>query len=175
MVEGRVVRRSIAVLTTNERKQMSNLKEKLEQANKKVEKQRAERRARVIKGSHLTDTFVKLATDAGCDVRPNTGFHVIVGRYGKGRRIYVAKRGGIVDLLGFSVDHPAIRQVSKEEAQAKHMGKVQGRFLLDGPDEQIVEAFTAAVNCLNEERTEPVKPPRAKKVAAPTTETQPTA
>lgn len=154
---------------------MSNLKEKLEQANKKVEKQRAERRARVIKGSHLTETFVKLATDAGCDVRPNTGFHVIVGRYGKGRRIYVAKRGGIVDLLGFSIDHAAVRQISKEEAQAKHMGKVQGRFNLDLADGDVLEAYAQAVSKLNEERVEPVKPPRAKKTPpAESTETQAT-
>lgn len=106
----------------------------------------------MIKGSHLTDTFVQLATNAGCDVRPNTGFHVIVGKYGKARRIYVAKRGGIVDLLGFSIEHPEVRQITREEAQAKHMGKVQGRFLLAGDDQTIIDAFTQSLARLNEEK-----------------------
>lgn len=128
---------------------MSDLKQKLEKANAKAETQKAERRARSVKGSHLTEQFVKMAQDAGCTVRENTGFHVIVGAAGKSLRIYVARRGGIVDFLGFSVQDPAVRQVSKEEAKAKHMGRVEGRMNLELTDDEVLAAFALALEVIN--------------------------
>lgn len=128
---------------------MADLKTKLAEANKKAEAQKAERRARVVKGSHLTQKFVDLAREAGCDIRENTGFHVITGKAGKALRIYVARRGGIVDLLGFSVQDPAVRQISKDEAKAKHMGRVQGRLDLDKSDEDVLKAYGEAIRLIN--------------------------
>jgi hypothetical protein len=128
---------------------MADLKKKLMEANQKAEEQKAERRARVVKGSHLTQKFVDLAREAGCDIRDNTGFHVITGKAGKALRIYVARRGGIVDLLGFSVQDPAVRQISKEEAKAKHMGRVEGRLDLDKTDDEVLNAYASALKVIN--------------------------
>ena len=128
---------------------MATLQEKLAQANQKAETQKAERRARVVKGSHLTEQFVNLARNANCDIRENNGFHVITGVAGKSKRIYVAKRGGIVDLLGFSVVDEAVVQITPEVAKAKHMGRVQGRLNMDVGDESLLTAFTAAVAVLS--------------------------
>jgi hypothetical protein len=140
-----------------------NLTEKLVEANKKAENQKAERRARTVKGSHLTKTFIDLAVAAGVDVRENTGFYVLQGVAGKALRIYVAKRGGIVDLLGFTVAGPAVRQVSKDEAKAKHMGRVQGRLNLELSDDSIIAAYREAVKLI----TTPVavvEKPKARKL-----------
>lgn len=145
---------------------MADLKAKLAEANKKAEAQKAERRARVVKGSHLTQKFVDLAKEAGCDVRENTGFHVITGKAGKSLRIYVARRGGIVDLLGFSVQDPAVRQIPKEEAKAKHMGRVQGRVDLDKTDEEVLRAYGEALKLIN-------VPAPAKKAPEPKVEDDP--
>lgn len=174
--------------TDNKEKYMSDLKSKLEQANKKAETQKAERRARVVKGSHLTEKFIELATEAGCDIRQNTGFHVIVGKAGKSLRIYVAKRGGIVDLLGFSVQDEAVTQISKELAKEKHMGRVEGRLDLEKSDEAVLNAFRQALAVINVPA--PVAEPKVKRerkakteattapvvpVTAPAVEAQPTA
>lgn len=142
---------------------MSDLKQRLEQANTKAETQRKERRARVVKGSHLTDQLVKIGKDAGLTMRENTGFYVFSGKAGKNVRIAIAKRGGVVDFLSFSVDSTAVKQVSKEEAAAKHLGRVEGRIAFDGTDEETIAAFTKAVWVLNTERAEPVKAPKTPK------------
>ena len=128
---------------------MSDMTEKLAEANKKAENQKAERRARTVKGSHLTQAFVQLATEAGADIRENTGFYVIVGKSGKSQRIYVAKRGGIVDLLGFTLTDAAVRQISREEAKEKHMGRVQGRLNLELSDADILSAFKGALKVIS--------------------------
>jgi hypothetical protein len=146
---------------------MSDLKEKLEQANKKAETQRKERRARVVKGSHLTEQLVTIGKDAGLTMRENTGFYVFSGKAGKNVRIAIAKRGGVVDFLSFSVESPAVRQVSKQEAQDKHLGRVEGRIAFDGTDEETIAAFKQAVTVLDTERPEPVatpKPPRTPRI-----------
>lgn len=140
---------------------MSDLKQKLEQANKKAETARKERRARVVKGSHLTEQLVQLGRDAGLNVRENTGFYVLSGKAGKNVRIAIAKRGGVVDFLSFTVSSPAVRQVSREEAQQKHLGRVQGRIAFDGTDEETVAAFKQALVVLNTEAKVEEKAPKA--------------
>lgn len=153
-----------------------SLQEKLEQANKKAEAQKAERRRKTVKGSHLVEKFVAAAKEAGCDLRENNGFHVIVGKAGKSLRIYVAKRGGIVDLLGFTVQDPAVRQISKAEAKEKHMGRVEGRLEMERTDEEILAAFNLALGVINVPA--PVVEPKAKrerKAKAPAVETSVTA
>lgn len=154
---------------------MSELQDKLAEASEKAIKQKKERRARVIKGSNLTEQLVALAKGAGLEVRENTGFFVFSGPAGKNVRIAVAKRGGIVDLLSFSVDSPAVRQVSKEEAEAKHLGRVQGRITFDAPDDVTLAAFAQAVTVLNVPSTEPVKTPRVPRVPKAVTPAAPEA
>ena len=145
---------------------MSDLKEKLAKANEKATEQKAERRARVVKGSHLTEQLVQLGKDAGLTLRENTGFYVFSGKAGKNVRIAVAKRGGVVDFLSFSVTSPAVRQVTREEAAQKHLGRVQGRIAFDGTDEETITAFKAAVEVLNTEAKVEEKPAKEKKVKA---------
>ena len=136
---------------------MSDLKAKLAEASEKAVKQKKERRARVVKGSHLTDTLVGIAKEMGLNIRENTGFYVVSGPAGKNVRIAIAKRGGIVDFLSFTIDTPAVRQVSKEEAVEKHLGRVQGRIAFDSSDEETLEAFRNAVQVLLIPAPEPVK------------------
>ncbi len=138
---------------------MSDLKQKLADANKKAETQKKERRSRVVKGSNLTEQLVQLGRDAGLSVRENTGFYVLSGPAGKNVRVAIAKRGGVVDFLSFTVSSPAVRQVSREEAQQKHLGRVQGRIAFDGTDEETVAAFRLAVAVLN--TPAPVAEPKA--------------
>lgn len=160
-------------MSLQEKLNEQNAAEKLVQANEKAENQRKERRRKTVKGSHLTDTFVKLAEEAGCDLRTNNGFHVIVGKAGKSLRIYVAKRGGIVHLLGFSVNDPACRVVSKEEAKEKHMGRVQGELTLDKTDDEVLAAFRQALTVINTPLPEAPKKerkPRKAKATEATTE-----
>jgi hypothetical protein len=138
---------------------MSNFKELLEKASQKAIAAKAERRHRTIKGSHLTDRLLEAARVAGMEIRENSGFNVISGKAGKSVRIYVAKRGGLVDLLGFTIQDPAVIQISKEEAKLKHMGRVEGRLNFDKTDEEIVAVFGLALERLNVPG--PVETPKA--------------
>ena len=142
---------------------MSDLQAKLAEASEKAVKQKKERRARVVKGAHLVDTLVSIAKNAGLNIRENTGFYVVSGPAGKNVRIAIAKRGGVVDFLSFTVNSEAVRQVSKEEAAEKHLGRVQGRIAFDASDELTLAAFNTAVNVLLEPAKEPVKQPKAPK------------
>ena len=141
---------------------MSDLKQKLAEAGEKAVKQKKERQARAVKGAHLTEQLVQIARDAGLSIRENTGFFVISGPAGKNVRIAVAKRGGIVDFLSFTVNSPAVRQISREEAAEKHLGRVQGRIAFDGTDEETIQAYNEAVNVLLVPEQEPVKSPKVK-------------
>lgn len=145
-----------------------SLKEKLEQAANKAVTQKAERRAKVVKGSHLTEQFIALATVAGLTVTESKSkaFQVITGAAGKARRIYVATRGGTVDFSGFTVEDEGVTQISEEQAKEMHLGLVRGRIDFDATDEQILSAFRTALVFVNEEVQKPVKvkEPRAPRV-----------
>ena len=147
---------------------MSDLKTKLAEASEKAVTQRKERRARVVKGSHLVEQLVQLAKDKDLSIRENTGFYVVSGPAGKNVRIAIAKRGGIIDFLAFTVDVQAVRQVTKEEAEAKHLGRVQGRIAFDGTDEETLEAYRAALEVLlvpEPPKAKPVRIPKVPRVA----------
>ena len=148
---------------------MSDLKAKLEQANEKVVKAKAERTAKVVKGAHLTEQFLSLATEAGLTVTPSKSgaFNVITGAAGKARRIYVSTRGGTVDFSGFTVETDAVNQISEEEAKAKHLGAVRGRINFNASDEDILAAYNQALTVTNTalpEKEKPVKTPRVPKI-----------
>lgn len=72
--------------------------------------------------------------------------HKIVGA-SAGRRIYLFKNQLRADLSGFSVDHPAVRKISDDEARDMHLGKVRGQLLFDDRDEALA-AFSAALTAL---------------------------
>lgn len=53
--------------------------------------------------------------------------HKIVGK-GRDRRIYLFKAQVRVDLSGFTVSDPAVRQISEREARDMHLGSVRGQI-----------------------------------------------
>jgi hypothetical protein len=128
--------------------------QKLKKAGKKAEAQKAARRERTVKGSHLLPQL--LATDriSGLTTEDKSGFTKIVGKQ-KGRAIYVAKKGGRVDLSGFTVESPAVAQITEEEARQKHLGKVRGQLDFNAADDAVLAAYDQALEVLAEEPAEP--------------------
>lgn len=118
--------------------------EKLQAAGEKAEKQKAERQARVVKGSHLLQGMLDAATAAGCTAEDMSGFTKLT-LASKEKRVLIAKKGGRVDLSGFTVDAPAIRQITEADARAKHLGKVRGQIDFEKSDDEVMSAFNAAL------------------------------
>jgi len=138
---------------------------KLKAAGEKAETAKAIRRERVVKGSHLTTTLLDQAKAAGVLAEEKSGF-VKLSAGVKGKNLYIAKKGGRVDLSGFTVEAAAVRQVSETEAKEKHLGKVRGQLDFEQADEAVLAAFTAAVGELKTPNPDaPVKGPRAKKLS----------
>lgn len=157
--------------TSEDRK--AEMTEKLKESGKRVEAAAAQRRERTVKGAHLLGRLLEAISASGNVLTENTGFHVVKG-VAKGRIVYLAKKGGRADLNGFTLDHPAIRQISEEEAKTKHLGKVRGTVDFDTPDEAVLEAFGLALAALTEVTEEPAKPvPAPKKTKAPKDEESP--
>jgi len=134
----------------------TEMTEKLMAAGEKAETQKQARRERVVKGAHLLPQLKDLATAAGLNVEEKSGF-LKVSAGVKGKNVYLAKKGGRVDLSGFSVEAAAIRQISEQEAREKHLGKVRGQLDFNQSDEQVLEAFTAALKEVAV-RAEPAEP-----------------
>lgn len=155
------------------------MKEKLQAAGKKAEKDSAQRRATAVKGSHLLPALREAAEKASLKIEEKSGFLKITGA-AKGRTVYVARKGGRVDLSGFTVDQPAVRQVSEDEAKEKHLGKVRGQLdFQNATDEAIMKAYGAALVVLGEATPEapkaekPAKEPKAPKAAKSKSEKAP--
>lgn len=66
---------------------------------------------------------------------------------GAGRRIYLFRSQLRVDLSGFTLDHPGVRQISELEARDMHLGKVRGQVMFDDRDVAFA-AFQAALEQL---------------------------
>lgn len=117
---------------------------KLKAAGKKAEAQKAERRARTVKGSHLLETLEARARAAGLNVETQSGYLKVTGPT-KGLRIYIAKKGGKVFLNGFSVTAPAILPISEEDAKQRHMGRVKAELDFNQPDDAVLASYDVAV------------------------------
>lgn len=152
--------------------------ETLVAAGQKAEQAKAERRERTVKGAHLLNTLKETAEKAGLEIVEKSGFFQILGA-SKGRRVYLAKKGGRVDLSGFSVEDEAITQISETEARDKHLGKVRGMLNFDCSDEQVLAAYGLALTKLAEVVEEapkaapvakPAKAPKAAKEETPAAE-----
>lgn len=143
------------------------LKEKLEAAGQKAQDQKEERRARAVKGSHLTEEIAKLVADSGLKTKDNTGFTIVFGN--NGRKLCVAKKGGRIDVSGFDLVHDAVTLISADDAKAKHLGKVRGQVDFDKGDEEVLAAVRTGVAALQEPEVEKQKPaakPKKEKKAA---------
>lgn len=137
--------------TKMDNKNDNEMAEKLKAAGEKAEKQKAVRRERQVRGSHLVKTsegvdgpLVTKPRDAGLEVDEKSGFLKITGAT-KGRAIYVAKKGGRVDLSGFTVQASAVKQITEEEARDKHLGKVRGQLDFTQADADVLAAFDLAL------------------------------
>ncbi len=128
---------------------MSELEKKLKQAGEKAEKQEKERQARQVRGSHLTEQFMQAIQAAGLTTTDKTSYVQVTGAAGKSAKVYMAKKGGRVDFSGFTVEGPAVVQISAEEAKAKHLGRVRGTIDFDAADGEILRAFRKALTVVN--------------------------
>lgn len=151
---------------------------KLAKAGKKAEAEVAERRARVVKGSHLLAQITDLVTKSGLKTKENTGFLIVFGDESNGRKICIAKKGGRIDISGFEMQHPIVISISAEEAKEKHLGKVRGQIDFDKSDDEVLGAVSDVLGSLAEKvaKPEPEKKARAAKKddedPAPITEQQ---
>lgn len=121
--------------------------EKLAAAGEKAKAAKAARTIKVVKGANLNPQFLELAKTAGAKVEEKSGFYKITTEV-KGKAMYLARKGGRVDLSGFTVTNDSVVQISEEEAQAKHLGKVRGQlnFELAGDgDAALLGAFSAGL------------------------------
>ena len=151
----------------------TEMAEKLAAAGEKAEQAKAARRERVVKGSHLLPKLLEQATAAGLNLDEMSGFTKLTGP-DKRKRVLVAKKGGRVDLSGFTVEAAAIKQISEQEARDKHLGKVRGQIDFNKADDEVLAAFSAACTELKNSVAPAVKEkkeePEAAPEAAPTTE-----
>jgi len=122
----------------------TEMAEKLAAAGEKAEAQKAARRERVVKGSHLLPKLKELATAAGLETKENSGFLKVNGGV-KGKNVLIAKKGGRVDLSGFTVEADAVKQLSETEAREKHLGKVRGQIDFNKTDDEVLASFSAAL------------------------------
>jgi hypothetical protein len=146
---------------------LAEMADTLKAAGKKAVIENAARREHQVKGSHLLETLKNKAVAAGLTIVDQTSFLKITGT-SKSKRVYVAKKGGRVDLNGFTVESPAVRQMSEEEAKEKHLGNVRGQLDFEQPDGLVLEAYDAALAVL----LAPAPEVQAPKAQAPVPEVQ---
>lgn len=79
-------------------------------------------------GDERVASLLAVAAELGLLVEGAGGFHKVTGA-AKGRCVYLAVRGGRIDISGFTVDHPAVAQVSEEQARDRRLGRVRGQVL----------------------------------------------
>lgn len=120
--------------------------QKLRHVAERVVGETKERRAKVVRGSHLVDEMLATAVARGLPTDDKSGFVMIGGP--KGPRVYLAKKGGRADLSCFCIAHPGVREISEEEAREKHLGKVRGQIDFDRPDADVMEAWSAVLDAL---------------------------
>lgn len=139
------------------------MKKRLLAAGKLVEADAKQKRERSVKGSHLTQALTDKAKAAGLVTEDKSGFLKILKAKG-GPTVYVAHKGGRVDLSGFTFEHEAVRQISEEHAKEKHLGKVRGTLDFDKSDDLVLAAFDMALETLSAYQP---PPPKAIKAPAP--------
>lgn len=137
-------------MSDNNQNNSSDMATKLKAAGEKAERQKAQRRERAVKGSHLLPALTEKPKAAGLTTEEKSGFLKVTGTI-KGRTVYVARKGGRVDLSGFTVDAPAVKQISETEAKEKHLGKVRGQLDFNQADDAVLSAYDAALAKLSAE------------------------
>ena len=126
----------------------ADMGKKLAKAGKLAEEQKAARRERVVKGSHLLGALQERIQGKGLATDDKIAYIKVTKSGVKGKAIYIAKKGGRTDLSGFTVEHPAVIQLTAEEAQKKHLGRVRGQLDFDQSDESVLAAYEQALDTL---------------------------
>lgn len=103
-----------------------------------------ERRTERTKAGALLDQMLDAVHALQLAVEEKAGFHKIVRSRGT-RRIYLAKKGGRADLSGFSIEHPAVAQLTREQARERHLGQVRGQVDFSRSAEEIMDAWARAL------------------------------
>ncbi len=87
-----------------------------------------------------------LVGEEGLKVEEQAAFHKIAGG-DSGRVIYIAKTQKVtrVDLSGFEIKHPGIKQISSTEAKELKLGRVRGQVDFTRDEKTVVGAFKAAL------------------------------
>lgn len=109
--------------------------------NKKIK-----RRGKTQYDPALTQKLLDIVAELGLPVEELKTFYKIEGNI-QGRKLYLSTSSLTANLAGYSVDHPAIRKISSEEAKEQHLGAVRGTILFDD-HELAIEAFIEALGGL---------------------------
>lgn len=117
---------------------------KLKAAGEKAKAERQERRERTVKGSHLLEPMREYVTAEGCSILEQTAALKVSGGVKK-KLVYIAKKGGVVSISGFTLQHPAVKQITEADARARHLGLVRGQLDFDKSDDEVMAAFKLAV------------------------------
>ena len=149
-------------MDNDENTSTDEMSKKLKAAGKKAEKVKTERQARAVKGGHLNPTFLKMAEERGMEIEEKSGFLKVFAA-GRSAKLYVAKKGGRVDL-SFSFDAPGVKNLTEEEAKARHLGKVRGQLDFEQGDETLTEAFAGALAFIQASPEVTARPARKPKV-----------
>lgn len=145
----------------NENTTTDEMTKKLKAAGKKAEKAKTERQARAVKGAHLTERLLQLVYELGLVQEEKSGF-IKVTATGRSGKLYIAKKGGRVDLA-FPFAAEGIKQVTEEEAKARHLGKIRAQLDFDRDDDTILSAFAEALEAVKTSAEVAAKPARAPK------------
>lgn len=121
------------------------LGKKLKAAGKLAEADQVARKEKIKKSATFVPSLVERAKAQGYVVSEQTSFFKVDSGK-KGKNIYIAKGGGRMNLAGFTLDDPAVQQVSAEEAKQRHLGKVRGHYdFYDVSEENVFDVFDRAL------------------------------
>lgn len=91
------------------------------------------------------DRFRRQIEQAGLKLDDTLGYFyaVRVGKYA----VYLSKREtcGRIDLSGFSIRHPAVKELPEDVLAKRKLGRVKAQLDFSRPDQAVLEAFRTAL------------------------------
>jgi hypothetical protein len=106
----------------------------------KIEKAPKQPKPEKVRALLDVDGILAQAKKLDLKVEVSGSQHKVLGAV-KGERLAVAKNGRLADLIAFTIKHDAVEQFTPEQAKAKHIGKVRGRYLPTSPktDAEVIQ------------------------------------
>lgn len=142
--------RNVRLAAADDKERMNNevtFARKLEQVGEGIEEIVITKRASRVSGSHLLNQMIDAAKDMKLIVEDKSGWYVISGNK-KGVACILSQKGGKAHLRGFSIEEAGVKQVTEEEAKARHIGKVRGEIDFDREDAVVLAAWQKALGTL---------------------------